>query len=171
MTIKSEYKLGKRRGAPMDFNHLNEIIDFAIAKEVEAEEFYKSVAQQESFAGKKEMFLEFAAEEKKHQTLLGDLKSGKVGKSLDDYKFKWITDIKRSNYVHEVAYRPGMAYQEILLLACKREEKALALYNELQVKAEIKDAQKVFKILCQEEARHKLVLETMYDDYMAEMGD
>jgi rubrerythrin len=155
----------------MEFNHLDEIIDFAIAKEVEAEEFYKSVAQQESFAGKKEMFLEFAAEEKKHQTLLGDLKSGKVGKSLDDYKFKWITDIKRSNYVHEVAYRPGMAYQEILLLACKREEKALALYNELQVKAEMDDARKVFKILCQEEARHKLALETLYDDYMAEMGD
>jgi rubrerythrin len=155
----------------MDFNHLDEIIDFAIAKEVEAEEFYKSVAQQESFAGKKEMFLEFAAEEKKHQTLLGDLKSGKVGKSLDDYKFKWITDIKRSNYVHEVAYRPGMAYQEILLLACKREEMALALYNELQVKAEMDDARKVFKILCQEEARHKLALETLYDDYMAEMGD
>jgi rubrerythrin len=155
----------------MDFNHLDEIIDFAIGKEVEAEEFYKSVAQQESFAGKKEMFLEFAAEEKKHQTLLGDLKSGKVGKSLDDYKFKWITDIKRSNYVHDMAYRPGMAYQEILLLACKREEKALALYNELQVKAEMDDARKVFKILCQEEARHKLALETLYDDYMAEMGD
>ena len=24
---------------------------------------------------------------------------------------------------------------------------------------------------CQEEAKHKLALETMYDDYMAEMGD
>ena len=155
----------------MDFNHLDEIIDFAIAREVEAEEFYKSVAEQESFAGKKEMFLEFAAEEKKHQALLGDLKAGKVGKSLEDYKFKWISDIKRSNYVHEVAYRPGMAYQDILLLACKREEKALALYNELQIKAEMADARKVFKVLCQEEARHKLVLETMYDDYMAEMGD
>ena len=155
----------------MDFNNLDEIIDFAIAREVEAEEFYKSVSEQESFAGKQQMFLEYAAEEKKHQKMLEDLKSGKVGKNLDDYKFKWITDIKRSNYVHEVEYRPGMAYQEILMLACKREEKALALYNELQVKAESEDAKRVFKILCQEEAKHKLVLETMYDDYMAEMGD
>ena len=155
----------------MDFNNLDEIIDFAIAREVEAEEFYKSVSEQESFAGKKQMFLEYAAEEKKHQKMLEDLKSGKVGKSLDEYKFKWITDIKRSNYVHEVEYRPGMAYQEILMLACKREEKALALYNELQVKAESEDAKRVFKILCQDEAKHKLVLETMYDDYMAEMGD
>ena len=155
----------------MDFNNLDEIIDFAIAKEVEAEEFYKSVSEQESFAGKKKMLLEYAAEEKKHQKLLEDLKTGKVGKQLDEYTFKWVTDIKRSNYVHEIEYRPGMAYQEILMLACKREEKALALYNELQVKAETEDAKRVFKILCQEEAKHKLVLETMYDDYMAEMGD
>lgn len=155
----------------MDFNNLDEIIDFAIAKEVEAEEFYKSVSEQESFAGKKKMLLEYAAEEKKHQKLLEDLKTGKVGKQLDEYTFKWVTDIKRSNYVHEIEYTPGMAYQEILMLACKREEKALALYNELQVKAETEDAKRVFKILCQEEAKHKLVLETMYDDYMAEMGD
>ncbi len=155
----------------MDFNNLDEIIDFAIAKEIEAEQFYESIAEQESFAGKKAMFLEYAAEEKKHQALLEDLKSGKVGKSVDEYRLKWVTDIKRSNYVHEVAYRPGMAYQEILMLACKREEKALALYNELQVKAETEDAKRVFMILCQEEAKHKLALETMYDDYMAEMGD
>jgi rubrerythrin len=155
----------------MDFNNLNEIIDFAIAREIEAEEFYRSVSEQESFAGKKEMFLEYAAEEKKHQVLLEDLKAGKVGKGVDDYNFKWISDIKRSNYVHEVEYKPGMAYQEILMLACKREEKALALYNELQVKSESEDAKKVFKILCQEEAKHKLALETMYDDYMAKMGD
>ena len=155
----------------MDFNNLTEIIDFAISKEIEAEEFYLSVSEQESFAGKKQMFLEYAAEEKKHQVLLKDLKAGKTGERLGEYKFEWITDIKRSNYVHEIEYKPGMAYQEILLLACKREEKALALYNELQAKAETKEAKNIFKVLCQEEARHKLVLETMYDDFMAEMGD
>jgi len=30
---------------------------------------------------------------------------------------------------------------------------------------------KVFKMLSQEEATHKLKLETIYDDYMAMMGD
>lgn len=155
----------------MDFSNLTDIIDFAIAREIEAEEFYRSVAKQESFSGKKEMFLEYAVEEKKHQTLLENLKSGKLGKDLEDYKFQWITDIKRSNYIHEVEYHTGMAYQEILMLACKREEKALALYNDLQTKAETDDAKKVFKILCQEEAKHKLALETMLDDYLASQGD
>ena len=155
----------------MHFNNLNEIIDFAIAKEVEAAEFYRSVSEQESFSGKKEMFLEFAAEERKHQALLEDLKSGKVAPKLDDYKFKWITDIKRSDYVDDIAYKPGMPYNDILMLAAKREEKALSLYNSLLANANTDEARKVFKILCQEEAKHKLALETMLDDYMAEMGD
>ena len=155
----------------MHFNNLNEIIDFAIAKEVEAAEFYRSVSEQESFSGKKEMFLEFAAEERKHQALLEDLKSGKVAPKLDDYKFKWITDIKRSDYVDDVDYKPGMPYNDILMLAAKREESALALYNQLLDNAEASEAKKLFKMLCQEEAKHKLALETMLDDYMAEMGD
>ena len=155
----------------MDFKNLTEIIDFAIAKEVEAAEFYRTVSEQEIFSGKKEMFLEFAAEERKHQALLEDLKAGKLGSKLDDYEFKWITDIKRSDYVDEIDYKPGMPYNEILLLASKREEKALALYNEMLANADSDESKKVFKMLCQEEAKHKLTLETMLDDYMAKMGD
>ncbi len=155
----------------MDFNNLTEIIDFAIAKEIEAAEFYRTVSEQESFSGKKEMFMEFAAEERKHQALLEDFKSGKIGAQLVDYEFKWVTDIKRSDYVDDITYKPGMPYNDILLLAAKREEKALALYNQMLANADTDEARKVFKILCQEEAKHKLALETMLDDYMAEMGD
>ena len=155
----------------MQFENLDEIIDFAISKEREAADFYRSVSEQESFSGKKEMFLEFAAEEEKHEALLKDLKSGKAGPKLDGYEFKWITDIKRSDYVDDIAYEPGMAYNEILTLACKREEKALELYNECLTNADTDDAKAVFKMLCQEEAKHKLALETMLDDFMATMGD
>ena len=155
----------------MQFKNLEDIIDFAISKEREAADFYRSVSEQENFSGKKEMFLEFAAEEGKHEALLKDLKSGKAGPTLDGYKFKWITDIKRSDYVDEIEYQPGMAYNEILMLACKREEAALKLYNECLANADNDDAKKVFKMLCQEEAKHKLALETMLDDFMAEMGD
>ena len=64
-----------------------------------------------------------------------------------------------------------MAYNEILMLAMKREEKALKLYNDFQAQADTEAGTNMFKILCQEEAKHKLALETMYDDYMAQLGD
>ena len=155
----------------MGFNNLTEIIDFAIEKEKEAAEFYLSISKQEQFSGKQEMRLEFSAQERNHQKLLESLKAGKAGKELEGYKFKWIKDIKRSDYVVEIKYRPGMPYNELLMLAMKREEKALKLYNEMLTKAETDEQKKVFKMLCQEEAKHKLSLETIYDDYMAEMGD
>ena len=53
----------------------------------------------------------------------------------------------------------------------KREEKSLKLYNELAEKTDNEDLIKMFKVLSQEEAKHKLTLETLYDDYMAEQGD
>jgi rubrerythrin len=155
----------------MDFNNLEEIVDFAIEKEKEAAEFYTTVSGQERFADKKEMLMEFAAQERKHQALLEDLKAGKVEEQLKGYKFKWITDIKRSDYKDEIEYHPGLGYNDLLMVAMKREEKALKLYNQMLDGARTEAQKKVFKMLCQEEAKHKLSLETLYDDYMAKMGD
>ena len=155
----------------MKFENLEAIVDFAIEKEIEAAEFYSDLSQKEHFSGSSKMFEEFAAEERKHQKLLEDFKAQGLTASMDDYKLKWITDIKRSDYVVELEYQPGMAYNDILMLAMKREEKALKLYNDFLNQADTEDGKKIFKILCQEEAKHKLALETMYDDYMAQMGD
>jgi rubrerythrin len=155
----------------MKFENLEAIVEFAIEKEQEAAEFYSNISQQESFSGSSKMFEEFAAEERKHQLLLAEFIAKGVTQSMQDYQLKWITDIKRSDYVVDLEYQPGMPYNEILMLAMKREEKALKLYNDFQVQADTEDGKTLFKILCQEEAKHKLALETMYDDYMAQMGD
>jgi rubrerythrin len=155
----------------MKFTSLKEIIDFAVEKEKEAQHFYETVSEEESMAGSKEMLIEFAKEEQKHLTLLENMGKKGIAESLSGYTFKWITDIKRSDFVVETEYQKGMAYNDLLLVAMKREEKALHLYNTLLEKAENSDQKTVFKMLCQEEAKHKLALETLYDDYMAKMGD
>ena len=155
----------------MKFENLAAVLDFAIEKELEAAEFYTNISKEEAFSGAGKMFEEFAQEERKHQQLLEDFKTRGLSASVEDYQFKWITDIKRSNYVVEIEYRHGMGYNEILMLAMKREEKALQLYNDFLDKADSEESRTLFKVLCQEEAKHKLALETMYDDYMAEMGD
>ena len=155
----------------MKFESLEEIIDFAIESEREAKEFYLNLSKEQTFSGAGEMFQEFSAEEEKHEKMLLGFKTDGITQALQDYQLKWITDIKRSDYVVDLEFKPGMAYNEILMLAMKREEKALALYNDFLKQADTDEAKKVFKILCQEEAKHKLALETLYDDYMAEMGD
>ncbi|MFH1985075.1 MAG: ferritin family protein [Pseudomonadota bacterium] len=155
----------------MGFKTIKEILDFAIEKESEAAAFYTECAAMESMSGIKEMLLEFAGQEKKHEKMLKQMVSGGVVEGVKEYKLKWITDIKRSNFVVDLTYEPGMAYNALLMLAAKREEKALELYNQLLANAQDDASKKLFKVLCQEEAKHKLFLETTYDDYMAEMGD
>ena len=155
----------------MDFTDFNAIIEFAIAQEVEAAEFYRGIATGEAQSERKELFSQFAAEEDKHRRLLEELKKGGGERTIENYNFVWITDIKRSNFVADLSYTPGMPYRDILLLAAQREEKALALYNLLLAKAESEEARNIFKILCQEEAKHKLALEGTLDAFMAELGD
>ena len=153
----------------MNFESVEEILEFAIEKEKEAAAFYDEVARQEVFSGARKTFEEFAAEERKHQHLLENFEQNK--EQVAEYKLKWIPDMKRSDYMVDMKYEPGMHFADILRLAMKREEKALALYNELQRQTDKPEYVKLFQILSQEEAKHKRGLETMYDDFMAEQGD
>jgi rubrerythrin len=156
----------------MDFSNYEEVIRFAIEKEQEAAQFYETAALEASMQGAREMLLEFAAEERKHEKLLQDVDCTEECKlTTGEYQFKWIKDIHRSDLMIEMEFQPGMAYRDILAVAMKREEKALKLYQELLAQANTQTARNVFKLLCQEEAKHKLKLETMYDDFMREMGD
>jgi len=153
----------------MTFGSIDEILAYAIESEKVAAEFYEEVSNQEPFEGAKEMFKEFAAEERKHQSLLENYESNK--EKMAEYKLEWIPDMKRSDYMVDIVYEPGMHYSEILRLAMKREEMALKLYNELEGQTDNEDFIKLFRILAQEEAKHKKYLETLYDDFMAEQGD
>ena len=155
----------------MEFKTPNDILDYAIGKEKEAKQFYLDISEEEGLYGNRQTFLDFAKEEDKHVVMLEKLKAGVIADGIDNYEFKWIKDIKRGDLVLDIEYQKGMNYRDILMLAIKREEKALKLYNDLQVRVEDPDHAKIFKLLCQEEAKHKLYLESLYDDFMAAMGD
>ena len=153
----------------MSFKSIDEIIEYAIEKEKEAAEFYENLSRKEPFAGSRDMFGEFAAEERKHQAMLENFSTDK--EKISAYQYKWIPDMKRSDYMVDLTYEPGMDYADVLRLAMKKEEKALKLYNDLAKKTDDEASIQVFKMLSQEEAKHKQFLETMYDDFMAAQGD
>ena len=156
----------------MEFKSYQAIVDFAIEKEIEAASFYEGAAENEAREETRKMFLDFATEERKHKYLLENLDcTGECSLVTREYKFKWIGDLKRSDLMVDIVWHKGMSCRDILLLAMKREEKALTLYNELRQQSETETARNIFKILCQEKARHKLGLEKLYDEYMAQMGD
>ena len=54
----------------MKFESFEEIMEYAISKEIEAARFYEDAGQQEQFSGSKGIFENFAKEERKHQSML-----------------------------------------------------------------------------------------------------
>ncbi|MCK5733915.1 MAG: rubrerythrin, partial [Candidatus Latescibacteria bacterium] len=65
-----------------------------------------------------------------------------------------------------VAFSPDMSYQDALILAMKREEEAHQLYSDMGAWTNDPELEKMFAMLAQEEAKHKLRLETEYDEYV-----
>ena len=151
----------------MSFKSIEDIIKYAIEKETEAMKFYTEASRQEKYSAARKTFESFANEEKKHKTMLEELDP----KSVAGFNPARIADLKRSDYMVDIEYKAGMSYPDILRLAMKREEKAKKFYDDCVARVDAGGQKKLFQMLSQEEAKHKLALETLYDNIMAKGGD
>ncbi len=92
----------------------------------------------------------------------------KDASKIATYEIKKIPDLKISDYLVDIEYEEGMLMSDILRIAMKREEQAVHLYRDLADKSMDKEIEKMFQLLAQEESKHKLALESMYDDFLAD---
>jgi len=153
----------------MNFKSIDEILDFAIGKEKEAVTFYNDLSKKESISSLSKTFKELAQEEAKHVKLLTNISKNQG--VIDKYELTKVPDLKISDYLVEKEYSDGMLMQDILILAMKREEMAVKLYTNLAMGSADEEVVKLFKLLAQEEAKHKLTFETLYDEDLAGQGN
>jgi len=139
---------------------VNDVVDFAIAKEEKAVEFYRQCADRARNPGIKEFFREMAAEEQRHRDMLKNLDV----LNLDEIKLAQVENLKISDYLVDVTFTDDITYQEALIIAMKKEEKALAFYSGWKNKCMSEKASKLFQILENEEEKHKRKLEKLYDE-------
>lgn len=141
-------------------NSVEEALKFAVKGEVEAHDFYAEWSQKINNKAIQLVFSELANEETKHKEFLLSLKSGQSLKPSD----KGVADLKISEYTTDVKASTDMDYQDALTLAMHKEKEAFKLYTGLAALTDDPQLSDTFKALAQEEARHKLRLELMYDD-------
>lgn len=147
----------------MKFGSVDEILDFAIEKEEEAAQFYTDLANKMAPANMKEVFENFAKEEKRHKEKLLLVKGGKKLLSSKER----VMDLKIGDHLVEVDTTTEVSeltYQEALIIAMKAEKTAYKLYNDLANSTEDAQLTDLFLSLAQEEAKHKLRFEIEYDD-------
>lgn len=144
----------------MEPNNFKEVVTFAIRKEAEAYNLYITYSQLAKNQGTKVMFEELAGQEQKHREIL----EGVEKKDVSEYKLETIPDLKIGDFVDEQEFSSDMDYASALRFAIKREEFSLRLYNLMAERAEDPELKKLFSALAQEESKHKLRLETEYDE-------
>ncbi len=148
-----------------EFASIDEILDFAIEKEEEAQHFYQDLARKASSAAMAEFFRRMARQEAGHRQKLIGVRQGR----RELVKGAEVADLKLSDYLVEVQARPDMDYQDALVVAMQREKASFALYTDLAALAADDETRELFQALAQEEAGHKLHLEREYDQYV--LGD
>jgi len=147
------------------FGSVGEILDFAIAREVEANRFYTELAQRMEESAMRKAFEDFAAEELGHKAKLEAAKEGKF-----EFSQEKVGSLDIADYVVPTEAKPDMRYAEALILAMKREKAAYRLYVDLAAVAEAEELTDMFLMLAQEEAKHKLRFEIEYDDVVLKEG-
>jgi rubrerythrin len=145
-----------------DFNAMSyeEIIQFCIELEQEAVTFYESLVQGTDDPAAKALYGELALMERGHEQRLEQLDEETFFETIPTK----VIDLKTTDYLEEVDPGEELTPQGILILAAKREKATMNLYTEL---AEMSTAEpflhEFFKMMAEEEAKHKYILEEEYE--------
>ncbi|MFC1641959.1 ferritin family protein [Myxococcota bacterium] len=148
----------------MNVNSFRELLDFAIDQEQQAFEFYTELADRMAGPHMRAALLEFAEQERGHKAKLEAVRSsGSVS-----FPTQPVGDLKIADYVTEVQPHSQLDYREALVVAMHQEKAAYRLYHDLGRACDDSELKEMFRFLAREEAAHKLLFETQYDEMLGD---
>ncbi|MGA2915720.1 MAG: ferritin family protein [Sedimentisphaerales bacterium] len=140
------------------FKSVDEILDFAISREIDAQAFYMELANMVESPKQAKVLSDLAAEEVEHKKTLEAVKAGK--KEIGDRE---VGTLEIVDYVKDIIPHSKMNYIDLLVVGMKKEETSRKLYADLAATAQEQGLKDIFLKLAQEEAKHKLRFELDYD--------
>ncbi|MBM4402816.1 MAG: ferritin family protein [Candidatus Cloacimonetes bacterium] len=147
----------------MTIQEYHEILDFAVNRERAAVQFYKDLQKEVKFLDQKKMLQELEAMEMGHIVVIENIRK----RGVREEDIQKVPNLQITEYLTTDADQLDMTYQNILIKAMKREEAAVKLYSEMSVKFPDPDLSTLFRRLAAEEARHKLIFEKKYDEWLS----
>ena len=142
-----------------EFGSDEEILQFAIAREVAAYQFFTDLAGQMENATMRLLFENFAKEELRHKAMLEleIMKRGLVVPAAID-----TDDLDQTDIMVAIDPELDIDYQNALILSINKESKSFRLYVELAAIVKDKQSRETLLSLAQEEAKHELRFEIEY---------
>lgn len=142
----------------LKFRSVDDVLDFAIARESEAHDFYVRLAWLVSTPDLRKAVAGFAVDELQHRLRLEAIKAGETGFIEGE-----IAGLGVADQVAEMEPSAQMTYRDLLVVAMTREKAAFRLYTNLASIACDTGTRETLLGLAREEAQHKLRLEIEYD--------
>lgn len=147
----------------MKFKSLEELLKFAIGKELAASQFYFDLAEAMSNEIAKELFTEMAKDEINHMQML-ELEIMKLGKVIVEE----LPEIHRNqkDFFLESNLDKTLDLGELIQLAIQKEQASFSLYMDLYAITDDDEQRQVIMAMAEEEIRHKMILETQYNELL-----
>jgi len=150
----------------MNREEFDRIIDYAIEREKDAVRFYHELQTSVHFAERRKLLSNLEKMEEGHVTILEGIRN----KQIENLVVPEVENLHLSEYIIQDEPEGELSYQDILIIAMKREESSHRLYTDMAVKTSDAGVQKLFLKLASEEAKHKLLFEKMYDEEILTEG-
>jgi len=147
------------------FRTERDVLDFAIAREMQSYAFYHALAERTPTPSLRPIFERFARQELAHKMKLLDVIAS--GRPLLP-RSTAVESLGISDYLPDDPPPQHMDFGDALKMAMKAEKSSFALYVRLSEEIEEPNLRLLFVALAEEEAAHKLSFESAYEDYVFE---
>jgi rubrerythrin len=141
-------------------NELYELLESAIFKEIASEARYKELQKKADDPGAVELMKELAEQEEKHAVWLTAMRDKSSSK-------KWhkgaAEDLRITDHLAGPDTLENAGLQDTLVFAIKREQASVDFYSRMTGLLSTKLAKRISQRLVNEEIRHKVKLEILYD--------
>lgn len=143
---------------------MEQILAKAIQFEEDAHNFYVGAMGMVERPHIRKVLRELADQEVLHKERLEGLLAGDVGAALSVPKAGKVQDLKLAEYLVAPTLGKDATFQDVLIVAMKREESSHSFYQTMAGFAQDEMTRKLFEFLAQEELVHKNKVETLYDE-------
>lgn len=137
----------------------DEILEMAVAREVDANRFYLALAARVEKPRIKKIFEKLAAEELEHKAKI-ELEIMKTGRVVNEDETPAGFHEEQPDYVPPEI---EMNYKDILLMGIQKEEASFRLYVDLAGMTSDAHSKEILLALAQEEAGHKQRFQKIFD--------
>lgn len=154
--------MNQLKGKTMKATSLEEAIQFAIEKEIQAKDTYQMLIEKASDPAARELFEELRDMEIDHQKRLENIDMEAYKSRQDRAPF---VHMHLADYMTDIPLEDVHSFQDVLNLSIKMEARAAAMYSALA--DQHKDDPELFdffQMMVKEETIHEDRLEGIYDD-------